>query len=213
MRAFALVLAIVLSAASTAAIQRDVDLTAVNDALTMGRSGAAARTRFHEAYRVMGAAAPIDYLDVVTPFRRIVIAAESSAAAGDRRFGQRQSLEILRASADSLEIYVELTFHPLNTYVGVPSFDVALVPRRGQPLRAVDVDRLPRWTPRVDRYPLPGTTSGATAGSPQGQPLLGGTLVARWDLRNIDDRGAYEVVVRDASGEAGRAAIDLGRMR
>ena len=89
MRAFALVLAIVVSAASTAAIQRDVDLTAVNDALTMGRSGAAARTRFHEAYRVMGAAAPIDYLDVVTPFRRIVIAAAArlSAAITIRRYG------------------------------------------------------------------------------------------------------------------------------
>ena len=62
----------------------------------------------------------MDYLEIVTPFRRIVLAAQARAGAGDRRFGQREALEIEAAAPGQIDLYAELTFHPLNTFVLVP---------------------------------------------------------------------------------------------
>ncbi len=60
----------------------------------------------------------MDFVDVVTPFRRVVMAAESRARQGDHRFGQRDALELLpRSTAGTSTIRAEFTFHPLNTFV------------------------------------------------------------------------------------------------
>lgn len=200
--------------AAPAAVQTPLDVDAIQEALALGRTGIdAARARAHEPYRIMVAVAPIDFVDVITPFRRVALAARASADAGDRTFGQRRAIELLRDTADALDVHVELTFHPLNTYVGVPSFDVLMAPARGRPVDALGVERLPRWTPRVDRSPLSLPAPGAVAGPPPGGPLLGATLVARFDLRMLDPKGVYDLVVRNGNGEVGRTRLELGRLR
>src|SRR4029453_10435938 len=93
----AVLVALVASQTTTGAVQTSVDYAAIDEALTLARvSSDTARARFHDAYRLIAARAPVDFLEVVSPFRRIVIAAQQKAAAGDRSFGQRQALDLLR---------------------------------------------------------------------------------------------------------------------
>jgi hypothetical protein len=48
---------------------------------------------------------------------------------------------------------------------------------------------------------------------PRGQPLLGGTIIARFDVRALNPKAKYDVDVRDGNEIVGRVGIDLGRMR
>ena len=212
MRAAVTMLLVLTGVTLLAAVQTNLDLPAVSEAVALGRVTGPARARFHNTYRAILATAPVDTIDIVTPFRRIVLASQARMTAGDRSFGQRQALEILSKSGDQLDVHVELTFHPLNTFVGVPAYHVHLAVQRGPALQPASIDRIPRWTPRMDGA-LPETPSTTVAGAARGQPLLGGTLIAHFNLREIDPRGTYDVVIDGEGGEIGRATMKLESMR
>src|SRR6186713_2591121 len=92
--------------ATVAAVQTDVDLLAIDEALTLIRSGSTSElARFNELYRVKVEKAPVDYLEVVTPFRRIVLTGAARATVGDRSFGQRQAIDLLAGSGGRLDVY------------------------------------------------------------------------------------------------------------
>ena len=95
---------------------------------------------------------PLDSVDVVTPFRRVVIAAEIRALAGDRRFGQRDGLAVAARYPRQVSVHAEFTFHPQNTLVLVPRYAVALADRRAAPDRAGRYGGRRRAT-----FPRPGT--------------------------------------------------------
>ena len=61
----------------------------------------------------------------MTPFRRVALLAEERAQAGGRLF-QREAITLLGDRSTLVEILVEMTFHPLNVFVGVPAYDVEL---------------------------------------------------------------------------------------
>jgi hypothetical protein len=155
----------------------------------------------------------VDTVEVLTPFRRIAISAEERRAAGDRSFGQRQAIAIAGEAANRLELWVELSFHPLNTHVGVPGYEVTLVGPGGAAAHPIDINRVPRFGPRVEgagpRLLIPGGASG-TAGT---QPLSGGTLIARFDGSALDGRATYVVLVSEGGRTVASAALDLGRLR
>jgi hypothetical protein len=199
-----------------AAFQPMLDAQAIQDALAIGQSRLVAeRTRFQQSYRAIVNVAPIDYVEIVTPFRRVELAAEARAAAGDRSFGQRQALELLASSADRLDIDIELTFHPLNTYVGVPDYGVRLA-RAGDPrvIAPLSIDRIPRFGPRVDGLPLPlRAPAAAVVSRAPTQPMLGGTIVGRFDTAALDAMATYIVMVMESDREVGRATVDLARVR
>lgn len=207
----AVLVALVASHVTTGAVQTQVDYDAIDEALALAQRGSdTARARFHDAYRLITARAPIDYLEVVSPFRRIVIAAQQQAEAGNRSFGQRQALETLRNAGPQLDVYVEMTFNPLNTYIGVPDYDVVLVGRNAR-VRPRSLDRLSRWTPRVDG--LPAAVPSGGSGPPRGRPILGATLIARFDLQSIDPEGSYDVIVSERGDALATVRLDLGKLR
>src|SRR5262245_45601594 len=112
------------------AAQLDVDPRTVLDAIAIGQSTFDAdRLRFHAPYRIDVRQAPLDSVDVVTPFRRVVIAAELRARAGDRRFGQREGLAIVDKYPRQVSVHAEFTFHPQNTLVLVPAYAVRWITR------------------------------------------------------------------------------------
>ena len=79
------------------AYQPTFDLQAVNDAIAIGQSRVeSVRLRFHEPYRIRVAQPPVDYVDVVTPFRRVVLAAEERARVG---LAARWSCALTRGSS------------------------------------------------------------------------------------------------------------------
>ena len=199
--------------AGAGAYSRVLDPAAVNDAIAIGLSRSEPeRARFHQPYRVTVNRAPIETVDVITPFRRVVLAADVHTRNGGRLYGQRDAMAVLEATANQIDLVVELTFHPLNTYVGVPGYGVVLI-RGSEQLTAADIERVPRFGPRLPGPALPYPYRGGAGTPTQAQPLTGGTLVARFDSTLVDPAGTYDVVVRDATSELARARFAFATLR
>jgi hypothetical protein len=196
------------------AVQPEIDFATIDEAMTLGgTTRGSERARFHEAYRLIAATAPVDYVEIVTPFRRVVLAAQSSLARGERRLAQREALELLARAPRQMDVYVELTFHPQNTYVGVPEYTVALVGAKGARVDAATTNRVPRFGPRLEGLPPPLAGEGLGAAPQRSAPLVGGTLVATFDLRAIDPEGTYDVAIEDGETILARVLATLGRLR
>lgn len=206
---------VILAGGAASAFERSLDLPLINAATAIGESRIeSVRTQFHRSYHVPVARAPIDYIEVVTPFRRIVRIAEGRSRAGARPLGQRETLDAAGDRIGLVEFVVELTFHPLNAYVGVPLYEVELVSPTIAPARLlpVQINRTPRFGARVDGTPplspniplnVPGTS----------EPMLGGTIVAGFDALGLDPLGIYDVVVKEQDKELTRVRVNLGNLR
>jgi len=205
---------LVAMAAAVTAFEPSLDPRSLSDAIDLGQSRIDdVRSRFHAVYHVDVMQPPVDYIEVVTPFRRIALDAEAHTRAGERLYGQREALATLGDNPSRLDVIVELTFHPLNNYVGVPAFTVVLVPPGGKAIEPRTISRVPRFGPRVSGRPLPYpymTSSAAPQGS---QPLLGGSIIAAFDGTALDARGAYVTVIRDSGKDVAKATVDLARLR
>jgi len=189
---------------------------AVTDAIVIGQSRVEAqRARFHQPYRLAVSRAPVDAVEIVTPFRRVVLAAEARARAGATAFTQREALALLAEADSRVEIDVELTFHPLNTYLGVPAYFVTLG-EGANVVQPASLERLPLFSPRVDRLspPPPVAPTPVTPSTSQpGQPLVGGTVITQFDSCALNPSGAYDIVIREGEKEIARARVDLGKLR
>lgn len=217
-RALPILLCVLCASIGSSAIDLTLDSRAIQEALDIAHTSIErTRARFHADYRFVAGRAPVDFIEVVTPFRRLVIAAETRARTGGRMFSQREALETLKSDPERVDLYVELTFHPLNTFVGVPAYGVMVKSTRPGtlPIRPSTIDRIPRFGPRVDGqpvyrplpYPIPPRV-------PSGQPLSGGTLIAGFDGRLLDPKGTYDAVVTDERDkELTSVRIDLSRLR
>ena len=175
---------------------------------------------FHRPYHFDAARAPLDMVDVVTPFRRVVIAAELRARAGDRRFGQREALALVDKFPGQVSVHAEFTFHPLNTFVLVPAYRVVWVTQRGVRIEPANLDAAPRYFARRgnDSLPLPPEFAGrGTPGVPgRSQPMLGATVVAFFNgasLERKDDPVRVVVIEEAGQGELARLPVDLARLR
>lgn len=207
-------LSIICATATLSAVQMTLDARAVTEAIAIGQSRVDAdRARFHAPYRVPVNKPPIDFVEVETPFRRIALHAESQARIGNRLFGQRQALDMLNAAPAELEVWVELTFHPLNTYVGVPPFEVWLTDRSGVRVRPRALERVPRYGARVDGEPSRLAVPGGLAVAGGSQPMLGGTIIARFDGGPLNATGAYDVLIVDGKAELARASVNFAKLR
>ena len=86
-----------------------------------------------------------------------VLHAHGIVSARIARIDPHEALDLLAAAPDQIDFYVELTFHPLNTYIGVPAYDVRLL-RSAAGAAAIDprtLERFPRYGARVEGLPLP----------------------------------------------------------
>jgi hypothetical protein len=196
------------------ALELTLDLRTVTDAVLFGQSRVdTERRRFHEPYRLLVRSGEIDFIDVVTPYRRVVLAAEDRAAIGDRQFGQRQALALLDAAPQQVELHVELTFHPLNVYVGVPAYRVALVGPDRMRIEPRNVGLYSRYTPRISDRPSVTPLPAAPLPAGRSQPLIGGTMVAGFDGRALDPKGTYDAVISLDGKDVARARLELGKLR
>src|SRR5205814_8700752 len=102
------------SAATLAAFQPTLDPNLLSDAILLGQSTSdSTRANFHVPYHINVGVAPVDDIEVVTPFRRVVLDAESQARAGNRgSYCQRAALATLGDDPSRVDIVVELTFNP-----------------------------------------------------------------------------------------------------
>jgi hypothetical protein len=212
------VLAVVTVLAFTAgvrAFEPSLDPHSLVDAIDLGQSRIDdMRSRFHATYHIEVTQPPVDYVEVVTPFRRIALDAEAHTRAGERLYGQREALATLGDNPSRLDLVVELTFHPLNNYVGVPNFTVTLAPLGGgSAIEPRTINRVPRFGPRLSGLPLPYPYVTGPPTSQGSQPLLGGSVVASFDGTTLDARGTYIVLIRDSGKDVAKATVDFGRLR
>jgi hypothetical protein len=194
-------------------LQPTLDRRAVEEAISIGQSRFdAERNRFHAGYRLPVSRPPVDWIDVITPFHRVALAAEARARLGNRTFGQREAGAALSEAPNLVELLIELTFHPLNTYVGVPAYDISLQ-GRGNRVKAQFINRYPRFGPRTDAGgpALPNPNAAPILGS--GQPMLGGLVIAQFPIGELDPNGRYDIVIVDAGKEILRTTMDLAKMR
>jgi hypothetical protein len=137
-----------LAVSVAAAHEPTLDRRAIADAIAIGQSRIEqTHTRFHQAYRIAVNRPPVDYLDVVTPFRRVVLAAEATARVGRGPCGDRAAYAAV-GDGSPIDIAAELTFHPLNVLVTVPSYEMALVAAGQAAIRPLDIERRPRSASR-----------------------------------------------------------------
>jgi hypothetical protein len=216
-RAIAVVL---LSAIGLHAAELDLDPRTVLEAVSLGQSSLEGdRSRFHRPYRFQVSRPPLDAIDVVTPFRRVVIAAEVRALAGDRRFGQRDGLAVAAQYPRQVSVHAEFTFHPQNTFVLVPRYTVRWLTAAGARIEPASTDWSPRYFQKTGpaSLPVPPAVAGVVPPSLPGrsQPMLGATVVAFFDgaLLQKPEDPARELVIEEAGQHLARLPIDLTRLR
>lgn len=122
----------------------------VAQALNIANGSDASRGLFHAPYRVTIDDPLIEQLEVITEFRRFVLAAEDQLRGGNWMMARggydtkgRTIKDLLRSRSGQVSIRARLRFHPLNNYVALPAFDILL----GDPtLLAIDVIQTPHVT-------------------------------------------------------------------
>lgn len=194
------------------AVQITLDRRAIEEAIYIGQSRIESdRTRFHAPYRVRVGRPPIDWIDVITPFHRVELAAENNARRGGRMFSQQEALAVMKDAVDQIDLLVEMSFHPLNTFVAVPPYRVEILMPGGRRVEPKRVERFPRFGPRAESDAGPALPVPTPFGG--GQTVVGGTLLAPLDGSGLDPNQRIEVVVLDGKTELARIPIDLGKMR
>ena len=202
----------VLAGTTAASYTPTLDRQAIDEAINIGQSRIeTVRFRYHLPYRIHAGRAPIDYVDVVTPFRRLELAVEERARLGDRLFRQREALAIVGEFGNRIELFVELTFHPQNAYVGVPAYRATLLRPGLAPIDPLDVQRIPRFGSRFDGFPLPYPRPFFSPSS--SEPMLGGTLILVFAGRQLDPAGRYDLLLEESGTSVGRVGVNLGAVR
>ncbi len=184
-----------------AVIEQPTDRDMAN-ALNLATSSESIRAHFHAPYVVPFKDATVEQFDVITEFRRLVLAAEEQLQAGNWMLGRggfdqkgRTLRDLLKPFAGQVSIRVRLRFHPHNSYVTLPAFDILL----GEPtLVAEQTTRTPHVLPA----------------SGDGKPrdfIYGATIETSFDARAINDRTLPVRIVSEGK-ELARTTIDFSRV-
>ncbi|HTG90848.1 MAG TPA: hypothetical protein VL914_11640 [Vicinamibacterales bacterium] len=174
----------------------------ISSALALATGPEAARTLFHAAYILPVKDATIEQFEVITEYRRFVLAAEDELKAGNWMMARggydpkgRSLKDLLKPSAGQVSIRARLRFHPQNSYVMLPIFDILV----GDPsLLAVNAIRTPHVAPSsIDRN--------------AGDYIYGATIETAFNALSIADRVLTVRIVSDGK-EYGRAVVDFARL-
>src|SRR4029453_13793342 len=146
-------------------VMTDADITR---AFSVANGSESARAAFHAAYVVDVADAVIEHLEVITEFRRFVLAAEDQLKGGNWMVARggfdprgRTLNDVVRPFSGQVSIRARLRFHPQNNYVTLPAFDILLGDPTLLPINAV---RTPDPPPATSKPGAPGGLNRATIG-------------------------------------------------
>jgi hypothetical protein len=170
-------------------------------ALNMASSSETLRAHFHGPYIVPMKDELVEQLEVITEYRRLVLAAEEQLQAGNWMLGRggfdqkgRTLKDLQQAFAGQVSIRARLRFHPHNSFVMLPPFDILL----GEPTL---VARQSIRTPHI----IPASGDGKTRDF-----IAGATIEMAFDAHEIGDR-ALPVRIVSAGKEVARVVVDFAR--
>lgn len=159
----------------------------------------AERAQFHQRYTMAVNGPVVGYfvvetIEVITPFRRLVLIAEEHARMNDlfARGGLHDAAEALRPWRDQLSIVVHLRFDLTKAIPDVPAVDVTLEgPNRVLPITV--------------------NNSGIYSGNGDQRLLVGGLVEAVFEVRAVGQT-TQPVVVRWNGKDIARVAVDFTAM-
>jgi hypothetical protein len=189
--------------ASIAAVTEVMTDRDIAQALNLANGSDATRGLFHAPYYVAVDNPLIEHVEIITEFRRFVLAAEDQLKAGNWMMARggfdpkgRTLRDLLRPLAGQVSIRARLRFHPLNNYVTLPAFDILL----GDPtLLALNSLRTPHITPASGE---PGTRD----------VINGATIEVFYNAPTIDDRVVPVRLISEGK-ELARVSVDFSRVQ
>jgi hypothetical protein len=185
---------------------RGQDASSIAEAIATAKGSEAERARFHEAYFVRTNDAVVRRLEVVTQFRRAVLAAEARLRFKELVVPRDIEAEV-RPFRGLSALRLHLVFSPHNVLVTMPSYDMVLLAPPGR-AGAPDPQRpiLP-----VDTIRTPLQISGQLA--PPGSPMTAGLIEATFDLDAAGWRQPHIVGVLREGRYVLRVPLDLSEYR
>jgi len=171
--------ALVLALASTMVLHAGVNAlilqpTAkdVERALKLAQGREAQRAEFHQPYIVHPDHPALEQLEAITEYRRYVMATEEQLRMGNWLFAQsaQRAQEKLASWRGRLTVAARLRFHPQNTLIGLPPYELAIANPDLAPLE-------------LTRTPINAMLSGRR--NDLHAPLIGATLEAVFDAAVI----------------------------
>lgn len=171
-------------------------------ALNLAGSGESIRAQFHTPYIVPFKDATVEQLEIITELRRLVLAAEEQLQAGNWMLGRggfdqkgRTLRDLLKPLSGQVSIRARLRFHPHNSYVVLPPFDILV----GEPTLVAE------QTMRT-AHVTPASGDGKTRDF-----IYGATIETSFEARSINDR-ALPVRLVSEGKELARAVVDFSRI-
>ena len=186
--------------AALRAIVLDVNQDEAYRAIAIGRRTQPERTRFHAGYLITASDPTIERVEVLTPFRRVVVETERRLDFGDHQFGARQAADVIKKWRSTLTINVRIRFHPQNVYATVPPYETIVASSPGgDEVRLGDVRRTPLFAQASPDQPGVGTA------------LIGAIIESDFDLAAV---GQTTRVVSVMLGDKtlARATIDFAKL-
>ena len=207
--ALAAALGMTAPAGAVRSLDAGIGTAAVKRAIDVGRSpDSDSSRRFHDEYVIPLGDRLLDRLEIVTEFRRVVLATEDHARFGNVTWGLEQAEAMLQPWRDKVSLVLYVTFSPGNTYRTMPRFGIVLYARSSSaaPPRGSGASRIEP----IDLIETPRYVSGQPA--PPGTPTLAGIVEATFVTRGLDRRGTYLAGIFLEDRELRRVDLDFGRI-
>ncbi len=193
--------------AAAGPIQTYIDSAAVRRAIDLGRSRSDLSRSFHDRYVIPLGDRSLERLEIITEFRRVVLAAEERSRFGDMTWGPEQAEARLRPWRGRITLLLHVVFSPNNTYRAMPRFDIVLyAPPASVARRGAVTPRSDRIEP-IDIVETPRYVSGQPA--PPGTPILAGLVQATFNARTLDSRNVYLAGIFLEDRELRRVELDF----
>jgi hypothetical protein len=170
----------------------------IDRALKLAQTSEQTRAQFHAPYVVRVNDPVVEQIEVVSEFRRYVLTAEEQLRLGNWLFAHsvRDAQEKLRPWRERVSIVARLRFHPHNTLMGIPPYDVTIGGPDVAPLDVV-------------RTPITALLSGKRGDF--NAPLMGATIEAVFDARSVG-RTARPLSVSLTAQPVARVTIDFAKL-
>ena len=141
------VVAVALMCNGIGAVQVNIGPAQIERAIEIGHRDGTEAQRFHSAYTVQVGHSTVLSFEVITEFRRLVLAKEDQARLGGQPFGAREAERILQPWRGRVSIVAHLRFNPQNALFRVPDYQMSLTgPRGTTEILPIDIRRIPFYS-------------------------------------------------------------------
>jgi len=171
-------------------------------ALSISRARDAERQQFHHRYLFDLPGPVVSQIEVITPFRRLVIIGEEHVARGDWMFtrGLRAAEDAIKPMRGMVTLRAIVRFNPLNTFIESPPYTLALSGRTIDSLQPISTNLMPLFSNEFK------TRDGKKLSS-----LIGATLESSFDAGLLGQTSGFVAVTLEGK-DMGHVLVDFSRL-